>query len=51
MFCIQQKKGLTIWYYSPIANQAFRGQELKGEGIVMEDFSMHQNYWSHKQYH
>ena len=34
MFCIQQKKGSTIWYYSPIAYQAFRGQEFKGKGAL-----------------
>ena len=34
MFCIQQKKGSTIWYYSPIAYPAFRGQEFKGKGAL-----------------
>ena len=34
MFCIQRKKGSTIWYYSPIACQAFTGQEFKGKGAL-----------------
>ena len=34
MFCIQQKKGSTIWYYSSIAYPVFTGQEFKGKGAL-----------------
>ena len=33
-FVFNRKKGLTIWYYSPIAYPAFRGQEFKGKGAL-----------------
>ena len=34
MFCVQQKKGSTIWNYSPIAYQAFTVQECKCKGAL-----------------
>ena len=34
MFCIQQKKGSTILYYSPIAYPAITGQEFKDKGAL-----------------
>ena len=58
MFCIQQKKGQTIWYYSPIAYPAFTGHDFKGKGalslVSLKVFSFNiprmKKIWSSRKY-